>query len=60
MEHDRWMQERSSAEFVYGPIRDDKKKTDPSFVPWDELSDPEMKKDGDAIEAIPKIPANVD
>jgi ribosome biogenesis protein Nip4 len=60
MEHDRWMQERSSAEFVYGPIRDDKKKTHPSFVPWDELSDSEKKKDCDAIEAIPKILAKVD
>jgi len=59
-EHDRWMQERSSAEFVWGPIRDDKKKTHPSLVPWDKLSDSEKKKDCDAIEAIPKIPAKVD
>ncbi|MBB5872606.1 hypothetical protein F4553_006040 [Allocatelliglobosispora scoriae] len=59
VEHDRWVAERKSQGFRYGPVRDDAKKIHNSMKPYAELSPAEQQKDIDAISGIPKLLADV-
>jgi RyR domain-containing protein/ATPase family protein associated with various cellular activities (AAA) len=56
-EHGRYVLERTLAGWTYASERSDKKKTNPSLVPWDDLSDDVKKWDRDTIINIPKIMA---
>ena len=51
-EHARWMNERRSAGWVYGPKRDNGKKIHDLLVEWDRLPDVEKKKDIDVTKNI--------
>jgi len=51
-EHIRWMNERISAGWRYGSVRDNKKKIHPLLVDWDKLSKDEKEKDFDVINNI--------
>jgi len=51
-EHARWMNERRSAGWVYGPRRDNGKKIHDLLVEWDRLPDAEKKKDIDVAKNI--------
>ena len=53
-EHKRWMDERIAAEWVYGPVKDVEKKTNPSLVDWADLPDPERDKDRATIRELPR------
>lgn len=39
VEHDRWVEERTAAGWVYGPEKDVERKVSPYLVGWEELSD---------------------
>jgi voltage-gated potassium channel Kch len=52
-EHDRWMAERRSRGWTFGPVRDDERKVHPKLVPWDELTTIDREKDRTAVRAIP-------
>lgn len=54
LEHDRWMDERRADGWTLG-ARDDKARTHPSLVPWDELPESEKEKDRDVVRAIPDL-----
>jgi len=51
-EHIRWMEDRTRNGWVYGPVRDNVKKTHPCLVSWDELPEEEQQKDIDVAENI--------
>jgi hypothetical protein len=57
-EHHRWMAERGSRGWHYGP-RDDAAKQHPDFIDWDELPEAERERDREAVRAIPDMLAEV-
>lgn len=59
MEHDRWMAEKVQAGWRHGARRDDKKKTNPCMVPWEDLSEAEKDKDQQTVRAIPEFLAEI-
>jgi hypothetical protein len=58
-EHVRWSGQRTAAGWRYGAVRDDRNKTHPLLVEWDDLPEPEREKDRDAVRGIPAVLANV-
>ena len=48
------MDERRADGWTLG-ARDDKARTHPSLVPWDELPESEKEKDRDVVRAIPDL-----
>jgi len=44
-QHDYWMHEKLQNGWVYGEIKDGEKKTHPSLVPFEDLSEFDQKKD---------------
>lgn len=55
MEHKRWMNERISQGWSYGPDRSNWRKVHPDLQEWDALDDSVRDKDRDAVRAIPGI-----
>lgn len=58
-EYDRWAAQRSAAGWVYGPARDNVRKTHPGLGGWDGLSQVERDKDRDAVRNIPNVLSRV-
>jgi hypothetical protein len=54
-EHERWMAERASQGWVFGPVRDNARRTHPDMVDWDELSDRIKQLDRDVILNMPAL-----
>lgn len=48
--HENWSAGRIAEGWTYGPVRDDKEKTTPCLIPYNEL--PENEKDFDRITAM--------
>jgi len=44
-QHDQWMEQKKRDGWVYGEIKDEKKKTHPMLVPFEQLPDMEKRKD---------------
>lgn len=57
-EHKRWSLEKKEDGWKYGSKIDEKKKTHPSLVPWDNLQQDEKNNIIEDIKAWPKILAN--
>lgn len=55
VEHMRWCWEKRLNGWIFGPVRDDKKKTHPSLVPYEELSESEKRKDRELVRHIPSL-----
>jgi hypothetical protein len=53
MEHDRWDAEKWLLGYEYGERRDDRQKTHPDLVPWDELPDDVKDYDRQQVKGIP-------
>ncbi|MCX6654359.1 MAG: NAD-binding protein [Candidatus Bathyarchaeota archaeon] len=53
LEHERFVEERLRAGWKFGIIKDLEKKTNPTLIPWNELSGREKDKDIDAVRGIP-------
>ena len=54
--HDVWAAGRIKEGWIYGPVRDDKKKTNPCLIPYNELPDSEKEYDRNtALETIKLI-----
>jgi len=54
IEHERWIMERRTEGYVYGPERNDEKKIHNCLLNWEELSEEVKGWDISAVEAIPK------
>jgi hypothetical protein len=52
IEHDRWMEERQSSGWVYGPTKDATNRVSPYLVAWDQLADPIKDLDRNAVRNI--------
>lgn len=52
LEHDRWVEERISSGWVYGPQKDSDNRVTPYIVPWDSLPGEIQDYDRDAIRDI--------
>jgi len=52
MEHERYVREKISHGYTYGPVKDEKKKTNPSIIPWSQLTEPMKRKDRDSVRII--------
>jgi voltage-gated potassium channel Kch len=55
MEHDRWIEWRRSHGWTYGPVRDDEKKTHPSLVPWESLSEHDRAYNRESAREMPEL-----
>lgn len=59
MEHERYVRERLAKGWRYGPIRDTRRKTNPTLIPWEQLSEEEKEKDRISVRNIPKFLSGV-
>jgi hypothetical protein len=57
-EHERWMANRKSNGWTYGPQRNEETRQHPSMVDWAMLSESERDKDRSAIVGIPSVLAD--
>jgi hypothetical protein len=53
-EHERWCRQRKQAGWVYGPERDEVKKTNPDLVEWDKLPEDEKYKNRRFVRGLPR------
>ncbi len=54
MEHERWVDDHARAGWTQATgAKNVAKKTHPSMVPWDDLSEPEREKDREAVRSLP-------
>ncbi|MEO0464923.1 MAG: RyR domain-containing protein [Pseudomonadota bacterium] len=44
-QHDQWMAQKERDGWVHGDVKDEKRKTHPMLIPYDELPDMEKRKD---------------
>ncbi len=49
LEHDRWVEERISSGWVYGPKKDSDNRVSPYILPWDSLPEDIKEYDRDAV-----------
>lgn len=54
-EHIRWMNERRSAGWTFGPVRDIERKRTPYLVDWVDLPEEIREYDRDAVRALPDV-----
>lgn len=59
LEHERWMLEKRSAGYVYGPQKYDEKMTHPCLLIWEELTEDDRAKDRSTVTDIPKFLADL-
>jgi len=60
IEHDRWVRERLTGGWSYGPVKDEPTKRTPYIVAYGELSDEVQEYDRYAVRQIPGLLAEVD
>jgi len=53
VEHIRWSWEKRINGWIFGKIKDDIKRTHPSLIPYDKLSESEKEKDRELVRLIP-------
>lgn len=59
LEHDLWRQAKEANGWVYGKQRDEKSRTHPDLVPWDELPEGEQEKNLTVVRQIPALLARI-
>lgn len=50
--HENWMRERLASGWRLGPVRDAEARTSPCLVPYDELPEPQRRKDLVVVQAF--------
>jgi serine phosphatase RsbU (regulator of sigma subunit) len=60
VEHIRWSWEKRLNGWIFGSIKDDIKKTHPSLIPYEELSESEKEKDRELVKLIPALLQDID
>jgi len=53
LEHERWMREKQSAGWVWGPEKDEQKKTNPNITTWEELPENIKELNRDMVRNLP-------
>lgn len=60
VEHLRWCWDKILNGWVYGEIKDSRKKTHPSIIPYDDLDESEKEKDRGLVRLIPALLKDID
>lgn len=60
VEHIRWSWEKRLNGWVFGEVKDDVKKTHPSLIPYEQLSESEKEKDRELVKLIPAFLQDID
>jgi len=60
VEHLRWSWEKRLNGWTFDNIKDEKKKTHPSLIPYSELSESEKGKDRELVKLIPALLQDID
>ncbi len=60
VEHIRWCWDKILHGWIYGKIKDERKKTHPAIIPYEALSDSEKEKDRELVRLIPALLHDVD
>ena len=60
VEHIRWSWEKRLNGWTFGTVKDDKRKTHPSIIPYEQLSEPEKDKDRELVKLIPSFLQDID
>jgi serine phosphatase RsbU (regulator of sigma subunit) len=55
VEHLRWSWEKRLNGWIFGPAKDDIRKTHPSLIPYEDLSESEKNKDRQLVKLIPAL-----
>ena len=55
IEHLRWCWDKTLHGWFYGKVKDSRKKTHPSIISYDDLSEDEKEKDRDLVRLIPSL-----
>jgi len=55
MEHERWMNVKLKAGWIFAPETNKPKKQHSALVPWEDLPEAEKEKDRDLVRAIPQL-----
>jgi hypothetical protein len=59
LEHDLWRQAKEADGWTFGRKRDEKSRTHPDLVPWDELPEGEREKNRAVVRQIPPLLARI-
>ena len=59
LEHNLWRQAKEADGWIYGEQRDEKKRTHPDLVSWDELPEGEQEKNLAVVRQIPALLARI-
>jgi len=54
-EHIRWCWDKILHGWIYGRVKDDRKKTHPAIIPYEDLSESEKEKDRELVRLIPAL-----
>ncbi|MCX6302491.1 MAG: RyR domain-containing protein [Bacteroidia bacterium] len=60
VEHIRWCWDKILHGWIYGKVKDDRKKTHPSIIPYEDLSESEKEKDRELVRLIPALLQDID
>lgn len=60
VEHIRWCWNKILNGWIYGKVKDDRKKTHPSIIPYEDLSESEKEKDREFVRLIPALLHDID
>ena len=60
VEHIRWSWEKRLNGWTFGKDKDDIKKTHPSLIPYEQLSESEKEKDRELVKLIPAFLQDID
>jgi len=60
VEHLRWSWEKRLNGWTFDDIKNEKKKTHPSLIPYSELDEPEKEKDRELVKLIPALLKDID
>jgi serine phosphatase RsbU (regulator of sigma subunit)/predicted CoA-binding protein len=60
VEHIRWCWDKILNGWFYGDVRDSRKKTHPSIIPYEDLDESEKEKDRELVRLIPALLKDID
>jgi serine phosphatase RsbU (regulator of sigma subunit) len=60
VEHIRWCWDKILNGWIYGNVKDSRKKTHPAIIPYEDLSESEKEKDRELVRLIPALLQDID
>ena len=60
VEHIRWCWDKILHGWIYGKVKDERRKTHPAIIPYEDLSESEKEKDRELVRLVPALLQDVD